>query len=71
MSTKLTTFSEGKKTFLAVGFIEDRGYDNPEQVAQFRCVDAEGYEFYTDDYNEGIAFLGAGLTPPKHEWTLP
>ncbi|AZU98435.1 hypothetical protein BZF66_05630 [Salmonella enterica] len=70
MSVELTTFNEGNKTYLAVGFIEDRGFDD-SNVCQYRCVDAQGYEFYTDDHGEAMAFISNGLTQPKNTWTLP
>lgn len=69
MSVELTTFREGNKTYIAVGCIEDRGYED-SMVAQYRCVSADGHEFYTDDYGEATAFLTAGLTPPKNTWTM-
>lgn len=66
---ELTKFNEGNKTYLAVGFIEDRGFS--VNASQYYAVNAQNDEFYTDDYNEAMAFIGAGLTPPKETWTIP
>lgn len=65
---ELTTFREGKKTFLAVGFIEDRGYSHDQ--SQYLAVNAQNEEYYTDSYIEAMEHISAGLVPPKITWTL-
>lgn len=69
MSAELTTFHDGNKTYLAVGFIEDRG--NSPSKAQYYAVNARNEEYYTDEYNSALAHISSGLTPPKETWTLP
>lgn len=65
---ELTTFREGKKTFLAVGFIEDRGYSHNQ--SQYYAVNAKNEEYYTDSYSKALEHISEGLEPPKTTWTL-
>lgn len=66
MSKELKIYTEGNKTFLAVGYIEDKeSYSNYDRV-RYRAENALGKELYTDDYQEALDFIAEGLNPPKN-----
>lgn len=70
MSIELTTYTEGDKTFLAVGYIRDIGYNRSHDSLQYHAVNATGDETYTDDYQEALDFISKGLGQPRHTYTL-
>lgn len=66
MSKELKIYTEGRKIFLAVGFIEDKeSYSNSDYL-RYRAENSLGQELYTDEYQEALDFIAEGLNPPKN-----
>lgn len=70
MSVELTTFNDGKNTYLAVGRINDKGFGRAHDELQYHAERADGKEMWTDNYNEALDFISEGLGKPRPTYTL-
>jgi hypothetical protein len=66
MSVELKTYTEGNKTFLAVGYIEDRESSRLYDEVRYLAENASGKLKYTDDYQAALDFIAEGLNPPRN-----
>lgn len=70
MTVQLTTFNDGKNTYLAVGRINDKGAGCAHDELRYYAARADGEEFWTDSYAEALEFISEGLDKPRHTYTL-
>lgn len=70
MSVELKTYSDNNKTYLAVGFIEDRTGTCMADEKPYKAYRADGDHEYFFNHSEALEFISVGLEPPKQNYTL-